>query len=425
MKSRRPPEYDREDYVELLSRYQEIGEVYNSLTSIIIMVDDRFNIVLANKSSEKYFLGEDQNLFQYIEREDQKKKMNELVFGISSEQNIGLEMKLRVIKTGEAIPFVVDFKELKGNKARRFLFVANEITQLKKEELKRSQLQNQLMQRSYKEGMAENAVSILHNVGNVLTGMIGSTVKTQRRQEARETLHQLELVVNKLVEMEKSGELTAFLNNKEQFDKFIEVLKMSLSDIDHYYQTVDDSFSRMKEKLDHIGSIISVQQQYARLKQGIKSKITFDQLIEDCLLINECRVTGPHIHLFREWDIGVELVVEKNGMIQTLSNLIINAVEAIEARMQEDSNYQSGEIEIHCSMTPYEVIIEVYDNGIGFEKETGEQLFKFGYSTKNRSSGFGLHNCVNFINSQGGSLEVIGKGKYQGACARIKIPKGS
>ena len=52
----------------------------------------------------------------------------------------------------------------------------------------------------------------------------------------------------------------------------------------------------------------------------------------------------------------------------------------------------------------------VEDNGQGAEPESLKRAFEFGYSTKKRGSGFGLHDCANFIRFHKGVVELTSEG---------------
>jgi C4-dicarboxylate-specific signal transduction histidine kinase len=178
----------------------------------------------------------------------------------------------------------------------------------------------------------------------------------------------------------------------------------------------------IKDKSHHIGAIISVQQQYAKLKKGIKTTVSVGQVFDDCLMINESRISKPYLIINRDLDDEFTFVIEKNSFIQILSNAIINAVESIEEKMNLCSEFEEGVIKISSEINESDLILIVSDNGIGFDDELKKKLFQFGFSTKKRSSGFGLHNCMNFMKTQGGSFEIDSDGLRKGAYVKIIIP---
>jgi signal transduction histidine kinase len=66
--------------------------------------------------------------------------------------------------------------------------------------------------------------------------------------------------------------------------------------------------------------------------------------------------------------------------------------------------------------------ITVQDNGIGFDPATAASLFRFGFSTKARGSGFGLHSVAVFAQESGGSARLESDGIGQGARLIVELP---
>lgn len=95
---------------------------------------------------------------------------------------------------------------------------------------------------------------------------------------------------------------------------------------------------------------------------------------------------------------------DRNMMITVLRNLLTNAVKFTDV---------NGEIKIHSTTDTHRIKLSVTDNGIGMNQVQLKSLFKIGnLPTKNgtkgeKGSGFGLLICKEFIEKNGGQLEVI------------------
>ena len=63
----------------------------------------------------------------------------------------------------------------------------------------------------------------------------------------------------------------------------------------------------------------------------------------------------------------------------------------------------------------YNLVLSVKDNGIGFSPKEKQNLFKFGYSTKSKGTGFGLHSCANYLIARNGSIFAHSAGRDKGA----------
>jgi sensor histidine kinase regulating citrate/malate metabolism len=66
--------------------------------------------------------------------------------------------------------------------------------------------------------------------------------------------------------------------------------------------------------------------------------------------------------------------------------------------------------------------LSVRDNGAGFNAEQHSHMFQFGYSTKTRGSGFGLHATALFAQEMGGSITLESEGINRGALLSIELP---
>ncbi len=279
--------------------------------------------------------------------------------------------------------------------------VVTDLTSSKVVAREKAEMQNKLIEGAYRDGVAENAVAILHNIGNVLTAIIG-------RSDNNLNLNGLLEVNNTLAEID--------LEQVDLLD-LIGAIKEELSDIK---DGLRKDFEFVKDKSNHIAEVIAAQQRYANLKQEIKSKIVVKDLIDDCLLMHEDKILKEHIKIFRNEGLE-EIFIEKNGMAQTISNVIVNACESIQERVSA-SGINNGEISISCEEKEESIIVKVCDNGMGLAKEISHKIFEYGYSTKERESGFGLHNCANFLKRSGGNIEIRNN-EGDGATAILTIPK--
>jgi len=90
------------------------------------------------------------------------------------------------------------------------------------------------------------------------------------------------------------------------------------------------------------------------------------------------------------------VLVNRNKLIQIFINIIKNAYEAIDAASPENE----GKISIAKSLEKKEeteyVEIMISDTDVGVPAEAAEKVFRFSYSTKERGSGFGLHDAANY-----------------------------
>ena len=68
------------------------------------------------------------------------------------------------------------------------------------------------------------------------------------------------------------------------------------------------------------------------------------------------------------------------------------------------------------------ICLEIQDNGVGLAQESLKKIFEIGFSTKSGYSGFGLHDCANFVRSYHGEISVDSKGIDQGFSLKMRFP---
>jgi signal transduction histidine kinase len=115
-------------------------------------------------------------------------------------------------------------------------------------------------------------------------------------------------------------------------------------------------------------------------------------------------------------------------MTQVIINLIKNAVEAMEAEglATKKEHYLEIILKEEKISNKDMVVIEVKDNGPGVPDELRNMMFKFGFSTKEKSKvsrGYGLHSCMDTVKKYGGDIALESK-VGEGSTFKITLPVG-
>ena len=171
-----------------------------------------------------------------------------------------------------------------------------------------------------------------------------------------------------------------------------------------------------------ISEIISTQQKYANLKTKMNSLLKVEDLVNDIVKMHKYRIEKRNINLSLKICPRAEVFVEKVGLSQTISNAIVNAIESIDQRAKSQTKDEDWKIDIISETLDNKIVLNISDNGIGIEKVNLDKLFNYGFSTKERGSGFGLHNCANYMKTIEGSIEIKSEGHNKGAQTVITIP---
>jgi signal transduction histidine kinase len=141
--------------------------------------------------------------------------------------------------------------------------------------------------------------------------------------------------------------------------------------------------------------------------------IDMAELIEN--VVDDFRPTMARhkINAHMELDREITIRNQKNPLIHGLTNIIKNAIEAIDAAPNE-----KREIRIALRRKPGDsrrAVIQVVDSGIGIGPEEIPLMFHSGFTTKSDGHGLGLHSLLNFLNENNGSIRVVSPGPNQGA----------
>ncbi len=115
----------------------------------------------------------------------------------------------------------------------------------------------------------------------------------------------------------------------------------------------------------------------------------------------------------------------KNQLEQVFLNLIINSIDAIAERKNQNSGF-SGEINVSCGIleNDYEKFqIKIEDNGIGISNENLNKIYDPFFTTKppGKGTGLGLSVSMNIISDHDGELEIQSESGF-GTIVNITLP---
>jgi PAS domain S-box-containing protein len=262
---------------------------------------------------------------------------------------------------------------------RLIISMALDITELKKSEAKRHQLEDQLAGSQRLESIGRLAAGVAHDYNNLLTVILGNTEflmegKTPDQPDY-ENILQIQATVEKATALTK--QLLAFGRRQ--------VMEIRPLDIN---QLIDNFLKMMKRLLG-----------------------------EDIELIIHLQPDIPHIS------------GDSTSLEQVLMNLCVNARDAMprggkiiietEAVILDESQIGS-----HPDLHPGKwIILTVTDNGIGIEHETLKHIFEPFFTTKKigKGTGLGLATCYGIIKQHNGDITVYSEPGH-GTTFRIYLP---
>ena len=315
-------------------------------------------------------------------------------------------------KMGCSLTTKLLLKDAKGN-VTGVMGIARDITALKDAEKRLEAMHKELMGASRAAGMAEIAIGVLHNIGNVLNSVNVSGCLIQDR------LHHGNLEgLNRLIKLlhEHEHDLTDFITKDkrgQQIPAYLDALALHLQGERDF---VRGEVQNLMNKIEHIKEIVVAQQDYARAG-GLIEKVAPAELVEDALKFNGAAFERHQISVVREFEPVPAVLVDKHKVLQILVNLLQNAKDACGAARRADK-----EITIAIKANGDAVKISVRDNGIGIPQENLQRVFTHGFTTRKDGHGFGLHSGTLAARELGGSLTVASDGPGLGATLTLELP---
>lgn len=268
--------------------------------------------------------------------------------------------------------------------------------------------QDNLLRQAHEAGMAEMAVGILHNIGNAITPAKVGLYRLFNRTDKKP------LLINLPAALDEIGEMIPTLPSltRRQKSRLHSLIKLVPAAIAEEYALYAAELEQIRQKCSHIEGIISLQMRYARLFDDLES-VDVPQVVEDALTLLDDDLKKRSIRIVKEFDRVPPVRMEKTKLIQIIVNLIKNGYEAMDPVADRERVIV---LTIRRDIGPPDnLVLAVKDNGIGFSPEEKQKLFKFGYSTKSRGTGFGLHSCANYLIARNGSISAHSAGQDKGA----------
>jgi PAS domain S-box-containing protein len=165
----------------------------------------------------------------------------------------------------------------------------------------------------------------------------------------------------------------------------------------------EDDIKVVKASIERVDKIVSSFLQFARPVEEEKREFSSWQLVEDVLKIYEPAIKKKDIDLVLDV-MDFKLYTNKTALEITLSNLLKNAIEAVDGK---------GRIEISLRKEGEKTVLMVKDNGHGIPKKHIKKVFDPFFSTKRDSTGLGLSTVARYVQMLEGKLSVFseeGKG---------------
>ena len=272
----------------------------------------------------------------------------------------------------------------------------------------RVRMEEQAQYLAFQSGVAEMSATLLHNVGNAITGISGYVNALEVR--SGQLVH-VEQTLQALSRQSADGEIS--------LDKCAQGFDLISRALDS--DGLNEATEKMKEGVERISSILRAHRSFDQRKV-VASTFQCCAMVEDALELirDDCETAGVLLEL--HCDNTLYLTLPRNPMIQMVVNLVRNGLESI-LRRQQFEQEPAGKVVVEISAAEENMILLlVKDNGIGVGVHQQREIFTQRHSLNIADGVDHLHSVANFINSIKGQITVESDGHMQGAVFRIVFP---
>lgn len=192
--------------------------------------------------------------------------------------------------------------------------------------------------------------------------------------------------------------------------------------LERYKTGMDPEDRTMFERsVNKIVSLIRTVQNFVR--SGDQAcEIPVRKLVEDTLLLSSKFLAKNNVRVTTEFAEGGDTVyVKPNEIEQVFTNLIHNAVHAMERNLEEKRLWIKTVLE-EAGKKPV-IEISIRDNGHGVNEDNLERVFDSFFTTKptGKGTGLGLSICRRIVTEHDGTIRVESSGE-EGATFFIRLP---
>jgi two-component system, NtrC family, sensor kinase len=194
-------------------------------------------------------------------------------------------------------------------------------------------------------------------------------------------------------------------------------------------EEVGPSATAIKAEADKMTKIIRQLLDFARASTPHKTAVDLRQVVSQTVDLLRPLAQKQHVELrFAHSDASAVAQIDAGQMQQVLTNLVINAVQAMS---------HGGEVEIairrQTARSPDDTGaredayfgIEIRDQGVGISEEHLQHLFEPFFTTKGvgEGTGLGLSIAYGIVREHGGWIDVKSR-PHEGSCFTVFLPEG-
>jgi len=267
--------------------------------------------------------------------------------------------------------------------------------------------------RAVMQGKFEIASNVLHDIGNAVVGFGSYITRIKRTLEENKTdnLHKLSSF------FETQQKMMAEALGKDKAEAVIGMLKGITESQKNSQEDIRKSINEQLRIITHIQEILNIQRLYLSGHENIeKHPIHLRSIINDCMSMLLASIEKRGIKVTVSVPEKLPTIEgDHTRLMQVILNILKNSIEAIDITAAEKT------ISLEVKACPGSLMLQVKDNGSGFDEETGKKLFVRGFTTKASGTGLGLVNCRTITEAHEGTIDLVSDGFGKGTLTTLKF----
>ncbi len=322
-----------------------------------------------------------------------KENLNEL---LKNQQQINEKNVTLVITQNQ-------LKELNQNLEQKVLARTSEL----------KETQEKLIESARAAGVAEVAINVLHNIGNVLNSV--NVINQTNYEIIKKSKTGALIKTTELLKL-NAEQVSEYLSSDPRGKKIPQLFIKLAEALKEENNSLEENTYRMLNSISMMTNIISTQQQYAKTDL-FQENIQLSSIVDEAINIQIDLIASYHVQLNRHYRKVDAIYAEKAKVYQIVNNLLVNAIQA-----SQQNKKTRASITLDISQQDDMIIFIIRDNGIGIKEQQLTKVFQHGYTTKKTGHGFGLHSCANLMSEMHGKIYVESEGVGKGACFKLIFP---
>ena len=295
----------------------------------------------------------------------------------------------------------------------------NEKNKSLQQEIEKTELlSKQLVELAHRAGKSEVANSVLHNAGNVLNS-VNVSILLLLEKLSKSKIEGLVKAANLL--KDNAHDIHHFLIEDDRGQYWPAYIYEVTACLEQEYKEYLTLVQTLRDRTDHIKQIIRSQEVFSG-KTLIEEKVSIKDLCDEAIKLSNVEDKTLKIILIRAYD-GTQIIyVDKHKVLQILVNFLVNARDTLQDKLGDRNIIVS-----YKDLKNEFIQIQVTDDGMGIDHEKLQKIFTYGFTTKKKGNGIGLHSSANLAQEMGGKIDAksdgIGKGSTFTLCLKAVYTK--